>query len=417
VGFLSRLFGREAKAISSSDELMREIFGVTSAKSGQAVNYKTALEAVTALACVKKIADGLSQVPFKVFRKEDRKRLPAEDHPLFELLSVAPNHVQTSFEFREMIGMHLALCGNAFVWLNRVNGRIVEMLPFTPQEVAVKREANWELTYQISSVEGKSYTLPAADIWHLRGFSWCGWMGLEGVKLAREAIGLGLATEEHGARFFGNGAQLGGILSTDMNLDEKQRKELRESWEARHAGGQNAHKTAVLGGGMKFSPMTSPNDQAQFLETRKFQVEEVCRAFGVLPIMVGHSDKTATYASAEQMFLAHVVHTMGPWFARVEGSANMRLLTREERAKGYYTKFVVNGLMRGAAKDRGDFYTKLYSVGAFSPNDIRELEDLNPYDGGDEYRVPLNMVEPGTDAAAGTREDQDQSKGGDDAAP
>ena len=140
--------------------------------------------------------------------------------------------------------------------------------------------------------------------------------------------------------------------------------------------------------------MTAPNDQAQFLETRKFQVEEICRAFRVLPLMVGYADKTATYASAEQMFLAHVVHTLGPWCRRLETGIAKHLLTEEERREGLYAKFMLNGLLRGAAKDRAEFYARLYGIGALNPNEIRQLEDLNPYDGGARYRVPLNMTDP-----------------------
>jgi HK97 family phage portal protein len=231
-------------------------------------------------------------------------------------------------------------------------------------------------------------------MWHLRGPSWNGWMGLEGVRLAREAIGLSLATEEHGARLFSNGAVVGGVLSTDQVLNEEQRLALRKSWEARHAGGGNAFKTAVLWGGMKFTSMTAPNDQAQFLETRKFQVEEICRAFRVLPIMVGYSDKTATYASAEQMFLAHVVHTLSPWCRRIETSIAKNLFSEEERRQGLYAKFMLNGLLRGAAKDRAEFYARMYGIGAMNPNEVREFEDMNPYEGGECYRVPLNMTDP-----------------------
>ena len=145
---------------------------------------------------------------------------------------------------------------------------------------------------------------------------------------------------------------------------------------------------------MKFTSMTAPNDQAQFLEPRKFPVEEICRAFRVLPIMVGYSDKTATYASAEQMFLAHVVHTLSPWCRRIETSIAKNLFSEEERRQGLYAKFMLNGLLRGAAKDRAEFYARMYGIGAMNPNEVREYEDMNPYDGGERYRVPLNMTDP-----------------------
>ena len=148
---------------------------------------------------------------------------------------------------------------------------------------------------------------------------------------------------------------------------------------------------------MKWTPRAQQNDQAQWIEVRRFQVAEVCRFFRVLPIMIGEADRTATYASSEQMFLAHVVHTLGPWFTRIEQRLNMQLLTQKERADGYFCRFTVAGLLRGSHKDRSEFYRTMYGIGALNPNEIRSYEDLNPYDGGDKYRVPLNMTDPGAE--------------------
>lgn len=379
----------------SSTDILRELFGQAGAKSGVTVTWKTALEATTALGCARVIAEGLAQVPFKLYRdRADGGKDVAKDHALYTLLALKPNEFQTSYEFRETLGLHLVFCGNAFVFINRVNGRVVELLPFEPGQVTVKRQG-WELSYEITTETGEKVPVPASDMWHLRGPSWNAWRGLDGVRLAREAIGLALATEEHGARMFSNGARVGGVLSTDAtNLSEDQVKRLRESWEKMQGGSANAFKTAILWGGLKWQAMAMPNDQAQLIEQRKFQVEEICRAFRVMPIMVGYSDKAATYASAEQMFLAHVVHTMGPWYARLEQSAAVHLLSDQEREQGFYFKFVLNALLRGAARDRAEYYARLYGIGALSPNEIRALEDMNPYDDGDAYRVPLNMTDP-----------------------
>jgi HK97 family phage portal protein len=382
---------------------MKELFG-SEARSGVVVSTATALECATVLACVRVIANGLAQVPFKLHRVNGRHREAATGHPLFDLIDTAPNDYQTAFEFRQMLGLHLALTGNAHVWLNRVGGRIVEMLPYRPGSVTVTRAKDWSLRYTITTLDGERVEVPASDMWHLRWLSWDGVAGLDAVRLTREAIGLSLATEKHGARLFKNGAAVGGLLSTDSILTEEQVKRLKENWQAAHSG-DNTFKTAVMFGGMKFTPTGSPNDEAQFLETRRHQVEEICRGYGVSPIMVFHYDKASTYASAEQMFLQHAVHTLGPWYACIEKSAARWLLTPEERGQGYYFKFNANGLMRGAARDRAEFYKSLYNVGALSPNDIRELEDMNPYDGGDEYRVPLNMEEPGAEPEKG--EDSD----------
>jgi HK97 family phage portal protein len=404
MGVFSRLWGRKSASRLALEDLLADGFFTQPAKSGVAVTWKTALQATTALACARVIAEGLAQVPLRVFRSHDGVRTPAEDHPLYGLLGAAPNDWQTSFEFIEQVVMHLVFCGNAFVFVNRGLGRIIELLPYEPQQVTVKRDG-YVSSYEVTTDDGRHIGLSASEMWHLRGPSWNGWLGLEGVRLAREAIGLSLATEEHGARLFSNGAVVGGILSTEQVLNEEQRLALRKSWEARHAGGGNAFKTAVLWGGMKFTSMTAPNDQAQFLETRKFQVEEICRAFRVLPIMVGYSDKTATYASAEQMFLAHVVHTLSPWCRRIETSIAKNLFSEEERRQGLYAKFMLNGLLRGAAKDRAEFYARMYGIGALNPNEVREYEDMNPYEGGERYRVPLNMTDPAEPADGDNAED------------
>lgn len=394
-------FWREKKSDSGSItiEQLREIAVSGGSKSGVNVNWKTALRATTYLACVRVIAEGLAQVPCKLqrARADGRGSDPARDDSMFDLLRLQPNELQTAFEFWEQRGLHLAVASNAYALKVRVGGRVIELLPYEPGQVKTIRRG-WDIAYQVQTVDGRTVTIPKEDMWHTRGLSWDGVIGLDAIRLAREAIGLSLATEQHGALLFANGAQPGGLLSTESTLTKDQLKMLKESWQEANAGGKK-FSTAVLFGGMKWSPMTAPNDQTQFLETRRLQVEEICRAMRVLPIMVGHSDKTQTFASSEQMFIAHAVHTMGPWYRRCEQSADLALLTSEQRKKGLEYKFAVNALMRGAAKDRADFYTKLYNVGALNPNEIRELEDMNPYDGGEEYRVPLNMTEPGKEPA------------------
>lgn len=373
--------------------LLRDLYGGSQSSSGVSVNYQTALQCSVALACARVIAEGMSQVPCRLMRSDGTTHEPALDDPRYALLDSAPSEFQTAPEFFDQVGMHLVLAGNAYVWVNRVRGRAAELLPFEPRHVTVER-SGWALTYKIRPEDGESYTLSADEVWHIRGPSWNGYQGLDGVTLAREAIGLSIAAERHGSSTFRNGARPSGILTTDQTLTADQRTQLRESWQATQGGAENAGRVAVMSNGMKFMAMSGSNVEAQFLEARAFQVEEVCRAFRVMPIMVGHSDKAATYASAEQMFLAHVVHTMGPWYRRVEKSASAALLTQAERDAGLGYKFFPNALMRGASQARADFYVKLFSVGALSPNEIRAFEDMNPYQGGDERRVPMNMEAP-----------------------
>lgn len=401
-----RLWPWRRKSATSSLDLWREIFGGRASKSGATVNWKTALEASTSLACARVIAEGLAQVPCKVMRESAGVREVAREHALYPLLARKPNEWQTSFEIREQMGLHLVLCGNFFAFKNVVRGRVVELLPFEPGQVKVSRGADGVLAYEVRVGE-LVQQIPAAQMWHVRGPSWNGWMGLEGVHLAREAIGLALATEEHAARSFSNGAALGGILSADGNLTPDQVMLLRKSWEETQGGTANAYKTAILWGGLKWSPRAMENDKAQLIEQRKFQVEEICRMFRVMPIMVGYSDKAATYASAEQMFLAHVVHTLGPWYERIEQSAEVNLLTEQDIRGGHYVKFVANGLLRGAAKDRAEYYAKALGAGGapswMTQDEVRALEDMNPM-GGDAARLPVatNVPKP---PAGGTGDD------------
>ena len=398
---IKRLFspGDSKSAITRAD-LLLDLLGAAGSKAGVAVTWETALQAASALACARVIAEGIAQVPLKLYRRRtDGGADAAVDHPLYPVLhdSVAPGI--TSFEWRETAGLHLALMNRSYCLIRRSDaiGRLpatIELQPLQPQQVTATRHDDWSITYDVADAQGRIATYPASRILHLKGPSWTSIDGLDGIRLAREAIGLALATEEHGARQFSNGAILGGILSTDAVLTPDQSDSLRRSWEASQIGLKNAYRTAVLWGGMKWTPRAQQNDQAQWIEVRRFQVAEVCRFFRVLPIMIGEADRTATYASSEQMFLAHVVHTLGPWFARIEQRLNLQLLTPQERTAGYFCRFTVAGLLRGSHKDRAEFYRTLYGIGALNPNEIRAYEDLNPYSGGDEYRVPLNMTDP-----------------------
>jgi HK97 family phage portal protein len=376
--------GSERKAVTREDILGALAGTGGSSKSGAKVSWQTALQISTALACARVIAEGLAQVPFKLFQDIDGRKRVATDHPAYQLLAVKPNDWQTSFELREQISLHLVFCGAAYLFKNIVRGKVVELLPYEPQNVTVNR-SGWDLTYQVKTDDGRLIPIPAEQMWHIRGPSWNGWMGLEAVKLAREALGLAMATEEHVGRMFSNGARVGGVLSTEGTLKEDQVKALRESWERTQGGNANAFKTAILWGGLKWSPMAMQNDQAQLVELRRMQVEEICRALRVMPIMVGFTDKTATYASAEQMFLAHVVHTLGPWYGRIEQSADINLLTDADRAEGYYTKFMPQGLLRGAHKDRAEYYAKALGSGGspawMTQDEVRGLEELNPMGG------------------------------------
>ncbi|HEY0268204.1 MAG TPA: phage portal protein, partial [Methyloradius sp.] len=280
------------KKSSVLGDLYKSVFGGSSVKSGAVVNYKTALEVTTVFRCVQLIAQGLAMVPFKVYQEKGEVKSPSKDHPLYWLLSKRPNDFQTSFEFREQIALHLTLAGETFVYKNKVRGKIVELLPYPPGAVTKVHHPDMTTSFKINLANGQVVPVPPEDMWHIKGMTWDGVNAIRPVKVAREAIGLALATEEHSSRMFSNGARVGGVLSTDGKLDEPQIKLLKENWNETQGGSANAFKTAILFGGLKWNPVGFSAENAQLIESRRNQVEEICRVFGILPIMVGFADKS-----------------------------------------------------------------------------------------------------------------------------
>lgn len=389
------LLDRLQRKAMTSEDIWREIYGGAPSYAGKSVNWKTALQVSTVFACARVISEGIAQVPFKLFQeKDERTRLPAKEHALYAVLHRRPNFYQTSFEYRETMGLHLALCGQHFSFINRVRGEVKELIPFEPQHVTVKRARDGSLTYKVTPEEGEAQEFPAEVIWHVRGPSWNSYLGLDVVKLAREAIGLAMATEEAAGNLHSNGAKVGGLLSVEGNLSDEKYEQLRKWVKENFEGAKNAGRTMILDRGAKFTQAQQTAVDAQHLETRKYQVEEICRGMRVMPIMVGYSDKTATYASAEQMFLAHMVHTMAPWYERIEQSADANLLTDRDRKSGIYAKFVVAGMLRGSAKDTKDVILGYVNGGLLTPNEGREMIEHNPDPdpASDKLRIPANIT-------------------------
>lgn len=411
MGFMNWLWGGEQKAASSLlDLLAAGGLGWRESTAGPVVTWSTALQVSTVLACVTVLANGVAQVPLKLYRArpDGRGSDPATDHPLYELLYRRPNAWQTSFQFRQTLVFHRALCGNTFVFVNRgLGGRIVELLPIEPGRVTVTRNRDMSLTYRVAGEDGSSRDFAQEAIWHLRGPSWNSWMGLEPVKLAREAIGLAMATEAAHARLHKNGARPSGILSVPEPLSPDQYVHLRD-WIVRESAGDNSSGVLIVDRGAKWQAQALTGVDSQHIETRGLQVQEICRGFNVKPIMIGHPDETSNHATSEQMFLSHVVHTLGPLYEDLEQSIDVNLL--DPRAdRGIYAKFTVNGLLRGAVADRGDYYTKALGSGGqggwLTQNEIRGLEELNPLPGGDE--LPMRQ-EPSAPKPK-TEEDDDDA--------
>lgn len=390
---LSALLG-SSKSVSF-DSLLQSFFNRSQSKSGQYINHVSALKVTTSLACCRVLSEGVAQIPLKL-RKErkDEGSDPAKDHSLYRVLYRKPNEWMTSFEWRETMMYHAILLKGGFSIINRVRGQIRELIPVTPDRVTIITNTDTgNVSYSVLMPDGTQQPIARNQMFHLRGPSWNGIEGMEVIELAREALGLAIATEETHASFHKNGAKTGGIISFDGPASEQTIDRVKKAFSSAVTG-NSAYKTAVLDGGAKYQQMSMTGVDAQHIETRKFQIEEVCRALRVFPQMVGHSDKTSTFASAEQFFIAHVVHSLGPWIERFEQAIDRDLLTEKELDDGYFSKFSVQGLLRGDSSARASYFTSLYNIGAINPNEIRALDDMNPYKGGDTYRVPLNMTDP-----------------------
>lgn len=390
--------------VRSASDLLREMLRHSAkSKSGVVVTWETALRVSTLFACARVIADGLAQVPLKLFQEsaDGASRMPAKTHELYDVLHRRPNEWQTSFEFREMLALHLVITGKHHSFKNVVRGQVVELIPFEPGTCTTKVADDGTLSYDVRGRNGRVKTYPAEVIWHVKGPSWNGWEGLDTVRqAAREALGLAIATEEAHSNLHAQGVSPSGTYSVEGTLSPQQYKDLRKFIIDNNAGA-NRGLPMIVDRGAKWLQQSLSGVDAQHLETRRFQVEEICRALRVMPIMVGSSDKAATYASAEQMFLAHVVHTMSPWYERLEQSIDVHLLDKRDRAGGLYAKFITNALLRGSTKDRGEFYSRALGAGGspawMTQDEVRALEDMNPM-GGIAAALPVATNVPKTPA-------------------
>ncbi len=364
---------------------------VTPSDSGVSVTANTALKTAAVFAAVRILAETLASLPLIVYKRQERGKVRAPTHALSEILKSSPNDEMTSFEYRETLQSHLALHGNAYSTIETDGrGRVTELFPLRPDRMLqiVKIDGRWAYQYQLPN--GKAQWFDEFQIWHLRGLASDGRIGYSPIHLMRQAIGLGLAAESFGARFFGNDARPGIALEHPGSLSEEAHKNLRESFEARHGGLNKSHKIAILEEGLKIHEIGLPPEDAQFVETRKFQISEIARMYRIPPHMLADLGD-ATFSNIEHQGIEFVTHTMRPWLVRWEQSIQQNLMLPSDRRR-YFVEFLVDSLLRGDTKSRFEAYSLARNNGWFSANDIRELENMNPIDGGDVYLVPLNMV-------------------------
>jgi HK97 family phage portal protein len=365
-------------------------FGTTT--SGKTVNEKTAMQTTSVYACVRVLAEAIASLPLHTYRYTNSGKEKAIDHNLYHLLHSEPNPEMTSFVFRETLMGHLLLWGNAYAQIIRDGrGKVIALYPLMPDKMTVERTEKGELFY-LYTKDGETYPLRSDEVLHIPGLGFDGLIGYSPIAMAKNAIGMAIATEEYGAKFFANGANPGGVLEHPGVV--KDPKRIRDSWNAVYQGSGNSHRVAVLEEGMKYQTIGIPPEQAQFLETRKFQLNEIARIFRVPPHMVGDLDKSS-FSNIEQQSLEFVMYTLDPWVVRWEQAIQRALLTPDEK-KEYFVKFNVNGLLRGDYQSRMQGYAVGRQNGWLSANDIRELEDMNklPEDsGGDRILVNGNMID------------------------
>ena len=401
MNFLSKLF-------KSRDKPKNSLLGgghwffFGGSSSGKAVNERSAMQMTAVYACVRVLSESIAGLPLHLFRynREGNGKMRDFNHPLAGLLHDAPNPEMTSFVFRETLMTHLLLWGNAFAQIIR-NGRgqVVALYPLMPDRMEVCRDGNGEIYYLYTKAtdenpkikEYGTVRLRKENVMHIPGLGFDGLVGYSPIAMAKNAIGMAIACEEFGAKFFANGASPSGVLEHPGTIKDPQR--VREAWQSQFGGSSNAGKVAVLEEGMKYSPIGISPDQAQFLETRKFQIDEIARIFRVPPHMIGDLEKS-TFSNIEQQSLEFVKYTLGPWVSRWEQAMSQSLLTPEERTR-YEIHFNVDGLLRGDYESRMNGYAVGRQNGWLSANDIRELENMNRIpeeEGGDLYLINGNMT-------------------------
>jgi len=375
--------------------------------SGVQVSEETATRSIAVLAAIKIISEDVASLPLITYRRlSSGGKERATDHPLFKVLHHQPNPEMTAMQLRETLQAHLGLRGNAFAEIVRDGGgRVRELWPITPTRVA-RRRIDGELVYDVSVGsgigDGNRRLLAKERVLDLRGLSLNGLEGLSPIGEAREAVGLAIATERYGAAFFGNRADPGGILEHPGQLSDKAYARIKDSWTERHKGLNNAQRMTILEEGMKWERIGIPPEDAQFLQTRKFQVTEIARLYRIPPHKLGDLER-ATFSNVEQQSIDYVTDTLRPWLIRWEQEILTKLFSDDER-ETYFAEHLIAGLLRGDTKTRNEGYAVGRQWGWLSADDIREMENMNPLaDGkGKSYLVPMNMVEVGSPAAADT---------------
>lgn len=377
-------------AVRDSGQLF--VFG--KAESGENVNERTALQIATVYACVRLLAESVASLPLKLYRytSDGLGKERAKDHPLYKILARSPNPEMTSFTFREVMMTHLLLWGNAYAQIVRDGkNNVLGLYPLLPENVEMDRDNRGNLYYiyhsnsnEVPGLENKDIYFRRSEILHILGLSFNGLVGFSPIAMEKNSLGTTLAVEKYGSSFFKNGAQPSGVLEHPTVL--KNPEKIRESWERAYGGVEKAHRVAILEENMHYKAISLPPEDSQFLSTREFSVDEICRIFRVPPHMVQHLNH-ATFSNIEHQSIDFVMHTLTPWLSRFEQALIKDVLLEDEQDE-YFPEFNVDGLLRGDYQSRMNGYAKAFANGFMSPNEIRRLENLDPIpdeEGGNVY--------------------------------
>ena len=396
-------------------------FFLGNSTSGKRVNERSAMQMTAVYSCVRILSEAVASLPLHFYEYSgDGSKVKATNHPLYFLLHDEPNLEMSSYTFREVLMTHLLLWGNAYAQIIRNGkGEVIALYPLMPDRMNVDRDEKGQLYYEYRvsnedapTMKNGTVKLSSSDVLHIPGLGFDGLVGYSPIAMAKNAIGMAIACEEYGAKFFANGAAPSGVLEHPGTL--KDPSKVRDSWTQTFGGSSNANKVAVLEEGMKYTPISISPEQAQFLETRKFQINEIARIFRVPPHMVGDLEKS-NFSNIEQQSLEFVKYTLDPWVARWEQAMVRSLLSAEEKKK-YFIKFNVDGLLRGDYQSRMNGYAVARQNGWMSANDIRELENLDKIPaelGGDLYLINGNMTkleDAGIFAVSATRGEEEKDE-------
>ena len=406
----------ENPAVPLTSQSIAEFLGPGKTSAGVGVNETNSLQMSGVYRAVNLIGGTSAGLPLHAFTKIDGSPARVGENSQAAQLLEDPHPDMTPFELWETVYAHLLLWGNAYLRKVRTRlGVIVELWAIHPGRVRSGRASDGTKVY---AVDGQ-HVWTDYEVLHIPGFGYDGVCGVSPIRLAREGLGLAMAAEGFGARFFASGSLMSGILQTEQRLTQDQANALKASWQAKVAGLGQAHEVAILDAGAKFQQMSVPPGDAQFLESRQFQVTEVARWYGIPPHMLMQTEKSTSWGTGiEQQGLGFVTYTLGPWLRRVE-----QRLTKMLRPGTVYARYNVQGLLRGDSKAEAEYATAMHGIGVLSTNEIRALKELPPVDGGDVRYRPLNYgvlgqedpapkpaappADPGDDSSTGDEEQDD----------